>query len=61
MDVSFSDLINLPSIFKFIVVRIAQLKLIKSFFSQKNAVVHGKTSKENVMMSKIHQMHARVN
>lgn len=62
MDGSFSELINLPGVFnKIIVVIIAQWKLFKSLFFPRNAAAYVKTSKESMMMSKIYQMHTRVN
>lgn len=61
MDGSFSELINLLRVFnKIIVVTIAQDKLFKSFFSQENIAVYGKTSKKSIIMPKIYQIHMKI-
>lgn len=61
MDGSFSELINLLRVFnKIIVVTIAQDKLFKSFFSQENIAVYGKTSKKSIIMPKIYQIHIKI-
>lgn len=50
MDGSFSELINLPTVFsKVRVAIIAQLKQFKSFFYPQNFDVYGKTSKESII------------